>query len=271
MKKIICPTDFSETADNGIVYAAKLAQRTGASLTLFHVESLMEHTLGEAVMGETFNVQAATQKLAAQCEQIRQAFHISVACEVQATGRSVIAEIADQAARHDCVVMGSEGPHDLVQFLIGSHTYRTLRQVQRPLLLVPAGYGYSEVRQLVFAYDYLKNGKLPLKQLLAVTAGWSCKITVLQVCRESYTRAMEEKMLSVQQQIRHLFPTAPLVFDTVYASEVVATLHSYVQRNAMDLLALCTKDYPFMEGLFHKSTIKAMSVIASYPVLITHE
>lgn len=271
MKKIICPSDFSSAADNGVVYAAKLAQRTGATLTLFHVESLLEHTLGEAVMGEAFNVQEATYKLEEQCQQLRQAFHISANAEVQATGRSVIAEIADQAVSYDCVVMGSEGPHNLVQYLIGSNTYRTLRQVQQPLLLVPASYGYSEVRKVVFAYDYLKNGKLPLKHLLTVTAGWSCEIAVLQVCRESYTHAMEEKMLSVQRQIRHQFPTAPLTFDTVYASEVVATLHSYVQRNSMDLLALCTEDYPFMKGLFHKSTIKAMSVIASYPVLITHE
>ncbi len=271
MKKILCPTDFSSAADNGIVYAAKLAQRAGATLTLFHVESLLEHTLGEAVMGEAFNVQEATYKLEEQCQQLRQAFHISADAEVQATGRSVIAEIAEQAASHDCVVMGSEGPHDLVQYLIGSNTYRTLRQVQRPLLLVPAGYGYSEVRKVVFAYDYMKNGKLPLTQLLDVTRAWPCEITILQVCRESYTRAAEEKMISVQAQIRTLFPAAPLLFDTVYASEVVGTLHSYVERNAVDLLALCTEDHSFMEGLFHKSTIKAMSVIASYPVLITHE
>lgn len=44
MKKILCPTDFSETAQNAIAYAAKLAQTTEAMLVLFNVQSIFDRS-----------------------------------------------------------------------------------------------------------------------------------------------------------------------------------------------------------------------------------
>jgi hypothetical protein len=39
MKKILCPTDFSEAAHSGIAYAAKFAKVIDAEITLFNVQS----------------------------------------------------------------------------------------------------------------------------------------------------------------------------------------------------------------------------------------
>jgi hypothetical protein len=44
MKKILCPTDFSETAHNAIAYAAKLAKATNCELTLLNVQSMFDFT-----------------------------------------------------------------------------------------------------------------------------------------------------------------------------------------------------------------------------------
>ena len=268
MKKIICPTDFTATADNAVVYAAKIAQHSGATLTLFHVESLMEQALG--VLAPLHSMQEPALRLTELSEQVRKAFHISCEADVQRSARSAIAVIAEEATSYDLIVMGSNGPHDMVQFFIGSHTYRTARQALTPLLLIPNECAYATAAKTVFAFDYLKSGVLPLEQVLDFTRAVGSGLTVLQIITGHYTREAEVKLERMAEALSVAEPDANLVFDTVYASELVPSLDSYMLRNQADVLALCTQDHGFLEGMFHKSTIKAMTVIAEYPLLITH-
>ena len=50
MKKIICPTDFSKAATNAVEFAAIIAGRVGASITLLHVLHLPILDTSEAAM-----------------------------------------------------------------------------------------------------------------------------------------------------------------------------------------------------------------------------
>ena len=66
MKKILCPTDFSDTALNGIVYAAKFAHHIGATLTLFNVQSLFNINPLDVVQGKIVRVNTYKELLEKQ-------------------------------------------------------------------------------------------------------------------------------------------------------------------------------------------------------------
>jgi hypothetical protein len=74
MKKILCPTDFSNTAQNGIAYAAKLAKVINGELTLLHVHSLLEFAPAES--GK--DLASITQQLESQSDEINRTFHVPV-------------------------------------------------------------------------------------------------------------------------------------------------------------------------------------------------
>src|SRR5678815_4171956 len=77
MKKILCPTDFSETANSGVVYAAKLAKATGCILTLLHVRSVFDYAFPELNDGPIVSTDEITAQLEAQSREISQTFKIS--------------------------------------------------------------------------------------------------------------------------------------------------------------------------------------------------
>jgi len=77
MKKILCPTDFSKTAESAVAYAAKLAQKTGAHLALFNVQSLVDRTPEEAIFGEQMNAQLAYDRLEELSQEVSKVFKIS--------------------------------------------------------------------------------------------------------------------------------------------------------------------------------------------------
>lgn len=66
MKKILCPTDFSEPAHNAIAYAAKLAQATNCELTLLNVQSMFDFTPMEIIRGKEVTVAGMAEQLETQ-------------------------------------------------------------------------------------------------------------------------------------------------------------------------------------------------------------
>lgn len=270
MRKILCPTDFSDLADKGIAYAAKVTQQMGATLTLINVQSLQERTPVEAVMGEEFNRVRATNWLEEQSEQVRHSFKISCDPLVQSTVGPAIKVIAENASAFDLVVMSSGGPSDLAQYLTGSHTYRLIRSVATPVLMVPRASEYSEIRKVAFAYDYLKNGNIPLEQVMDFCTSTRSELLVLQVVKQPYTREVEVRLEEVQKITQEKWQAHPIQFKSIYADEVANSLYEFTVNNGIDVLALGTEDHGFLEGIFRKSTIKAMTVLADYPTLVTH-
>ncbi len=271
MKKILCPTDFSETANNAITYAAKLAQKMKAQLTLFNVQSLADLTPEEAFWGESLNAAAAAARLEELCEEVSKVFKISCYGDVATSVTSVNKIIGTKASGYDLIVMGTNGPDELFQFFLGSNTYQVIKKSTVPLMLIPEGCGYSDIQFIVYAFDYWRNDRLPMTQIIQISKALGSELLVLQVMEESYSHKAELEVKEAQKIMLDLYKDQiSLRFDTIYASELIESVHDYVLRNNADLLALCTEHHRFIQQVFHKSVVKAVSKIATYPVFVFH-
>lgn len=272
MKKIFCPTDFSEIALNATAYAAKFAQVTNAELVLFHVQSLFALTPVELLRGQSDSVELVRAQLEAQCKQIAKAFKISCYGEVQVAGAPLSTVITANASDFDLIIMGSDGENDFYQFFTGSNTYNLIQKADVPVLLIPWDCEFREISTVVYAYDYLRDGKLPVQQLLGWVKDLHAELRVLEVLEESTSKVLDRELKGLQQVIRNQIPERiPLKFDTMHAADVVHAINTYVLENDADILALCTHHYSFIQRMFHKSVIKAITTMARYPVLVFHQ
>lgn len=272
MKKILCPTDFSATADNGIAYAAKLAHRAGAHLDLLHVLTLVDRTPEEAILGEQLNAQMAYDRLEDQCREISKVFRVSCNAHVVANVAGLSNLIENEAVGHDLIVMGTHGPGNVFDYFFGSHSYRMARQSNIPVLVVPTGCLYSDIRKTAFAFDYWRKDKLPLAQLINVLKPLESHLTILEVLEESISQKADEEILADQQLILDTYQNELVLdFDTLHTGHIATALDQYVKENKFDVLALCALRQNFLGRLFHKSLIKEMSMIATYPLLIIHD
>ena len=271
MKKILCPTDFSETADGAVAYAAKLAQKTGSHLALFNVQSFVDKTPEEALLGEQMNAQMAYDRLEELSREISRVFKISCNGNVSTAIAGLSRVIETEASGHDLIVMGTTGPDDAFQFFFGSNSYRLAKQTSLPVLVVPAGYGYSNIEQTAFAFDYWRNNTLPMAQLVNVIKPLNSALTVLEVLEQSYSPRQEEEILADQKIIQDVYgKEVSIQFQSLYTRSIPQALDTYVKENKVDLLALSTQHQSLIDRLFHKSVIKELSRIATYPLLIIH-
>lgn len=267
MKKILCPTDFSDTAENGIAYAAKLAKAINGELTLFHVQSLIE-----LATEDSGSLEAITQQLEAESEEVNRTFHIPCDIMVQSSVRQLSSVIHDVSGEYDLIVMGTNGPHNIYQFLTGTNSYNAAVKAKVPVLIIPESYVYSEIRTVVYAFDYLRERKIPHKDLMSFASVLKSEITVLQIMEEAQSKGADEDLRDLQQIAHNLFSgDVPLKFETLRSSEIAQTINSYVSRSQPDVLALCTLHMNFFERLFHTSVIKNLTVTSDIPLFVFHE
>lgn len=181
MQRILCPTDFSEAADQAIAYAAKLCKKIDAELTLLNVQSIFSLQPKEVIKGKFLAIEPISTRLEEQCYQIMKVFKITCLSEVEPSNKGLSTIIADRAKDFDLIVMGTNGANDYYQFFFGTNSYQVIRTSSVPVMLIPQGCGYQDISTIVFAYDYVHERKLPITQLTQWAKLMDAKVTVLQV------------------------------------------------------------------------------------------
>lgn len=154
IKKILYTTDLSRNAEYAFGYAASLANRYGAGITLLHVledmspyrDSLMMNILGEEKWKSL--METNKEKIIHDLKDRLGKFCDSVSAQLPAcpfiTDEIVVkignpAElILEQAEKSNCdlVVMGTHGHGILGDAMIGSVSRRVVRRCKKPVLVV---------------------------------------------------------------------------------------------------------------------------------------
>ena len=271
MRKLLCPTDFSQAAINGMAYAAKFAQATQAELILLNVQSTFDLSPAELLRGKALTVAAANDQLEDQCKEISRTFKISCYPEVALSGRTLAAAIDEKSGGFDLIVMGTDGVSGYYEFFTGSDTYKVIKRTSVPVLLVPAECTFTPLSRVVYAVDLQKGEYFPLRELVGWAKYLGSEICVLQVVQGHYSQEVEAGLRRSELEIKDFFGgEIPLRFDTLWSQEVASSIHSYMLRTDSDALALCARHHGVIEGLFHKSVTKVLSAIARYPVMVFH-
>jgi nucleotide-binding universal stress UspA family protein len=150
LKKVLVPTDFSDSARHAFTYGLSFAREYKAELVLLHVVENL--TVGYASdlfpvpMAEVFQEISgfARTELAKLAEEAKQK-GVAVS-ELVAQGKpsaEIIRHAADNAI--DMIVLGTHGKGMLDQALFGSTTERVVRRAPCPVLTVRmAGHEFVE-------------------------------------------------------------------------------------------------------------------------------
>lgn len=270
MKKILCPTDFSEAADQAVAYAAALCKRIGAELTLLHVQSVFSFASDEMIKGHYSVTEESRDQLDQMAAEVKKMFGISCVAEVEPANNSLNDVIAKRALEFDLIVMGTNGADDYYAFFFGSHSYQLAIASAIPVLLIPKGCAYQDISSIVFAFDYEHEHELPLKQLSEFSSLLEASVMVMQV-KSHYRREEELNSEQIQTRTRMLYNMMDIEFITIYSDEVEEGINAYMTKNNVDVLALCSLQYTMIKTIFHKSLIKLLTSTATYPVFVFHK
>lgn len=271
MKTILFPTDFSIHADNAMIYAIKLSEKTNSQLVVFN----------STYIPETFAKKDYT-KIVAKDEIYKQTMLESLISElckkhkiqtpenivyIAKNGKFPVDNILWAAKKYkaEMIIVGSHGTTGLKKVLFGSTTAGLLLKSKKPVLVIPQGYDYTEIKNIVYATD-TKNLTKELSILSKISKEINTSIEVLFL---DYWENVKEKELLFNKTATKLklenvnFNVKSVTIEKAMAEHI----KNYMRKHDNSILAMFPEDTNFIEKIFFGSITEKVSTKLHKPLL----
>ena len=222
LRRILCPTDFSEFSDLAFLYAQSLARHYRAKLFVQHVVELWRHP--EADFGPArYYGEFRGHLLHKGEEELREFVKNNADNEIQlerAVEQGIAADsilALAEAQKVDLIVMGTHGRRGFDRLMVGSVTERVLRNASCPVLAVhnpSRDFLRSREQQdpvhlnrILFCTDFSENSRRALSHALSLTAEYDAELTLLHVLKDIPDESsIDEATATAMEQLENLIP-----------------------------------------------------------------
>ena len=275
MKRILLPTDFSNNSENAIRYALDLFKGMSCTFVILNVQKISEYATDDLLIASPgtsiYEAIVADNKarLKAFVEPIEEDYANEDYTFENRVDFDVFVDAIDQAVkRHDIdlIIMGSNGATGAAEVLFGSNTLKVIRQVDHPLLIVPAGYGYTRPENILFTVhkneDFQRDRIDTLLQLVDI---FSSSLHVLEV-EESRDTSID----NTQDKVNELISGRSFEFRFLEGLPAPVAVSAYVQLFPVDMHAMFVEKESFLQRFIYGSETHKISYSTRVPLLVLH-
>ena len=275
MRKILIPTDFSETSMNAIEYALELFKYETCEFIVMHAfaDEVYENTMEmDREFFEEFkekyrnSVESQLQKEVVV--MIKRTANPKHTYNFEARFGSLVDETNDIIERDniDIVVMGTKGKTQNKEITFGSQTLQVIKYVQCPVLAIPVGYHGFPPENILFPTDYMIPFKRRDLNLLSTMAkSFASKIQMLFIS--------EFKKLSHRQEdnrlfLDHCFRDNKKEYLQVKEKDLAQGINKELNDKKYDMLVMVNHRHSYLENILYHSTIEKIGVDIKIPFLV---
>ena len=275
IKKILCPTDFSSASTNAIEYAARLAQHQTATLTLLHVQPLYMSegvSLFSGAERESLTqAREATKQLEDLCQNINRTFKVSCSHAIVPSVMGTLEQaIADESARYDLTVIGTNGADHIGQLYFGTHSFRVARKETGPVLIIPENCPYRDIINMAFISDWQGSQALELEQLKAFTDAFKPQLRIAHYAADDTAENREHYISFCNRVESALNYSEKITFERIIMDDEAEAMNHFAAKTHADLVAVYLKKHGFIYRIFHEDVVKRVTAFVTFPVLVFH-
>ncbi len=275
MKKILFPTDFSETANNAFLYALNLAKSIDAQVYVLHVYELPMIT-GSLSAGLIQNVYETVElgsfdNFKDNIPQLRQIADENGLNEIpikfileEGNFLYILREIIGEESV-DFVVMGTDGNTGIEKMLFGSNTINAITSMKVPILSIPHGMSFKGFKNIGFTTVFDQKDKDALKYLIEIANRHHAKIHCMHVSKDG--KFNQQAMKDWQDQ----FAGDPIVFEVYHDSDPVNAVLDFIKEKQIDLLTVVSRNKGFFDKIFSPGFTKKIANKNITPLFVFHE
>ncbi len=275
MKKILFPTDFSQTANNAFVYALQFAESIGAEIITLHVYELPQvdyiqvpvylldiYEVTELSNFENYKHHIPVLREIAEKNGLG---HIKIS-NVLESGNLIdsIHRITDQEVI-DYIVMGTKGAQGLASTFLGSVTEKVMHHSKSVVLAIPEGCAYERASHILFTTKFKAEDRPLLDKVIALAIAFKSRITCLYV--ENSDNTGQRDIEAWKQGIAY----EKMDFHITRSEDVEGEILHFIASHQINMIAMPKHHKGFFEGMFHTSLTKKLAFHLKIPILALHD
>ncbi len=267
MKRILFPTDFSEAADKALNFAIEIAKRAKLEIVLVnaydlpYAQNVMSTSLMDIMRENSLNgLEDVTKK-------VKKAGVDVSSKSMMGNPIRVIKEISKKDP--ECiVVMGTKGASGIEEVLIGSNAASVLQSTDVPVLAIPAHAEFKMIERIVYCTDFRSNkNDRALRRLATLAKLFDADVLILHIQQEG----MADLASDQRHKFDHHLSGTKHSFHILKDSNVEEAILKFTEEKEANMLALLTRKYGVIRGLFHSSLTNKVAFHSKVPLLALHE
>ncbi|HET6991417.1 MAG TPA: universal stress protein [Bacteroidia bacterium] len=273
IKKILVPTDFSETGLLALEHASFLARLVKAEMLLLHVLPVSEYhfEIPEPVMRienhDEINA-IVEQKLAEVAETTRTNYGILP--RTMSTRGKIANEIMQiaQDEKVDLIIMGTHGAKGFEELLIGSNAHKVVTLAPCPVITVQTHAKKLGFTNIVLPIDRSIHSREKVEKAIDLAKIYNSKLHILGLLESSDDNEYAKLQL-VLDQVQHAIEKEGLTFSrhTVKGGHLAAEALKFGATVDADLIIIMTDHESALTGLFMGPSAKQIVNHSRIPVL----
>jgi nucleotide-binding universal stress UspA family protein len=198
LKRILCATDFSETATSALGYAGKFGTAFRAKVSLVYADPFLPPLYFTGMQTEDLIGNLQDWKMAARV-------HLKRYAQTHLPGQDLETLLiekhsaegilsAAKALNSDLIIMGTHGRTGFNRMMMGSVAETVLRESECPVLTVhPATKKEPGIRNILCPVNYTTIAKESLEYAATVSQKFDARLTVLHVVEPEMTKTLEKQ------------------------------------------------------------------------------
>ena len=273
MKTILVPTDFSPCANNAMMYALEIAQRTGSSVTVLYVvypnegvnnnmydaffidDYVKERLTGMKTWSEKFTASQHLKDVDIRLE-CKLGFPVSTICQ---TAEEVNASL---------IVMGTTGASGLKEVLLGSIASGVIAGSKAPVFVVPTKAAFRNFARFAFATDFkMPVGKASLQVMREMLNLQHTGLNIVHVLRDEDKQPDKKQEKALSERLG----TIPHDFHYIHDDDVAQAVHNFLESTECNGLVAVAHEHTLVHRLFAKSVSRALAHHTTVPILVLHD
>lgn len=264
-KTILVPTDFSERANNALDQAVFLAGKINAKLIVYHV---YHRPLAEE--SHKFNLTDLEKKIDKQFKQLFENHPglKKIPHEFKKELGVSVDNIANKVNNNgiDMLVMATKGAKGINE-IWGTKTAKIIKMIETPVFVVPDNTGLKDLNKVALACDYsLKTEAESIGFLTDLAESLEFSIDVVTLNREEKTMTKSEN--NNRNQLIEQLGNVKASFSYTQHQHIDKGIMEYSKTNNIDAVVVLSKNYSFIESLFHESLTDKMVFNSPIPLMV---
>jgi len=274
METILCPTDFSATAENAIRFALELNKTIKAKIVLLHAY-VVPVTTTEVVVPIDFSILKDLEK---DLEELKGRFlkefpGQDITTKVTNCFSDISNEIQKVADEFEAelVIMGTKGASGLQELLIGSNAGNTIEAINIPVLTIPSHATYEGVRKFLFATNFERHDHENVEGAAFLSQFFGAELILLHVTPDLDKEPFKyNEVTQFTESIKKSTGYNNIRSRIIENQDVTEGIIHYSEEIKADIIGMTLRNRGFFEKLFERSHTKQMAFHTHIPLLSFH-
>ncbi|MBK8424925.1 MAG: universal stress protein [Lewinellaceae bacterium] len=273
MKTILVPTDFSKCANNAMMYALEVAQRTQAKIVALYVvypNEGVDNNVYDAFWIDDY-IKQRRQSMQTWAKRFAKSEHlrtvkIETECRVGFPAATIVHAAEDIKA--DMIVMGTTGASGLRGVLLGSVAANVLSGSKIPVLIVPKKASFRNHARFVFATDFRMH--LNQHTLNILKTALNIQHTGLDVVHV-FQKAGAEPKKAAEESLGKKLGSIPHAFHYLHNTNVAQAVSDFVESTNANGVVAVSHEHSLLHKLFSESVSRSLAHRTTVPLLVLHD